>query len=287
MDLPFGVLGIYGALVVWLAVLVVGVKRRAYGLPLYFGVGLLLVLNIRYLLEGPASAIAFFVGIYDVLDNLGVDASEGAAALAQCPDNACSVWGDRYVNHPSWGVAFHERFSDAPDMRSYMLYGHIACYTLVFVLMHIQLFRPGFGERTGAHRALGRIAFVLLTIGTACAVGMAAEHGSISEYGGVLSMYGFWFMSLCVYVPAVMGVVAIRRGDTEGHRVWMVRFIGGMWGSFWLFRVMLFVIGPLLRNWEAVALQICIWLSAPLGIAIAEVIRRRIDQRPDTTVLPV
>lgn len=287
MDLPYGVLGIYGALVIWLAVLIVGVRRESPSLPLFFGVGLLLVLNIRYLLEGPAAAIAFFVGIYDVLDNFGVDASEGAAALAQCPDNACSVWGDRYVNHPSWGVAFHERFVDGSDLRTTMLYGHIVANTLVFVLMHIQLFRPGFGDHQGWHKVLGRITFVILTIGTGCAVWLASEHGSVDEYGGAASMYGFWFMSLCVYVSAIMGVVAIRRGDTEAHRVWMIRFIGSMWGSFWLFRVMLFVLGPLLRSWEAAALQICIWLSAPLGIAIADIIRRRRDQRSDNAVLPV
>ena len=45
----------------------------------------------------------------------------------------------------------------------------------------------------------------------------------------------------------------------------MFRFIGSMWGSFWLFRVMLFVIDPLLRNQEAAAILICIWGSAPLG----------------------
>jgi hypothetical protein len=50
-----------------------------------------------------------------------------------------------------------------------------------------------------------------------------------------------------------------------------------MWGSFWLFRVMLFVLDPLLRDYEAVALLICIWFSAPLGLLIAEVIRRRLD----------
>jgi hypothetical protein len=57
----------------------------------------------------------------------------------------------------------------------------------------------------------------------------------------------------------------------------MWRFVGTMWGSFWLFRVMLFVLDPLLRDHEAAALLICIWFSAPLGMLIAEIIRRRID----------
>jgi hypothetical protein len=38
---------------------------------------------------------------------------------------------------------------------------------------------------------------------------------------------------------------------------------------------MLVVTGPLLRNYESASLLISIWLSAPLGILIAEAARRR------------
>jgi hypothetical protein len=106
----------------------------------------------------------------------------------------------------------------------------------------------------------------------------------VAEYGGVLSMLGFWFMSLCVYSCAVMGVVAIVKGDTTRHRVWMIRFAGAMWGAFWLFRVMLFVQGPLLRDFETANILICIWFSAPLGILIAEVFRRKLEKSQSATV---
>ena len=48
---------------------------------------------------------------------------------------------------------------------------------------------------------------------------------------------------------------------------------------------------PILRNYEAVALQICIWGSAPLGILLAEAIRRRpartnVDLRDAPVVVP-
>ena len=278
MDLPLGVLAFYGTLVVWLALLVRGMKRRAFVPFLVFGIALLLVLNGRYLIDGATDSIAFFIGIYDVLDNLGVADSEGAAALARCPDNACTVWGERYLNHPSWGVAFHDRFLNGPQLRTNLLYGHLIFNSLVFVLMHVQLLRPGTGNNKAWHRMIGRVSFAFLTIGTICAIWLAAEHGPVGEYGGSLSMYGFWFMSLCVYGCAVMGVAQIRKGDAKAHRIWMIRFVGSMWGAFWLFRVMLFVLGPLLRNWEAAALLICIWFSAPLGIVIAEVCRRRLDR---------
>lgn len=120
--------------------------------------------------------------------------------------------------------------------------------------------------------------FACLTISLICAVWLASEHGPVAEYGGALSTYGFYSMAACVYLCAVMGVLAIRRGDNALHRVWMFRFLGAMWGSFWLFRVVLFIIDPILRNFEAAALLTVIWGSAPLGILIAELIRRKLDR---------
>jgi hypothetical protein len=275
MELPIGVLGIYAGLVVWAGLLVLGLRRNSFGPFLGFGLALLLVLNLRYFIDGATDSIAFFIGIYDVLDNFGASDSELPAALASCPDNACSVWGDRYDTHPSWGVAFHDRFLNGPQLRRNLLYGHIGFNTFTFVLMHIQLLRPGTGSSRSMHRRLGRISFASLTAGTICALWLASEHGPVGEYGGNLSMFGFWSMSLCVYTCAVMGVRRIRNGDAAGHRVWMIRFAGSMWGAFWLFRVMLFVLGPLLRNYESAALLICIWFSAPLGVFIAEYFRRR------------
>jgi len=168
----------YVALAVWVGLLVQAYRKGSYWLFAIFGIGILLVLNVGYFINGVPDSIAFFIGIYDVLDNLGTN---GAPALASCPDNACSVWGDRYTNHPSWGVA-------------------------------------------------------------------------------------------C----AVMGVLAIRNGDHANHRIWMIRFVGAMWGAYWLFRVMLFVLGPLLRQWDSAAILSCIWFSAPLGILIAEFVRRKL-----------
>ncbi|MEL7157434.1 MAG: DUF2306 domain-containing protein [Actinomycetota bacterium] len=275
MTIAYDVLAVYLALAVWGALLVHGIRARRYRPFLVFGVVILLALNVRYFIEGPPAAIAFFIGIYDVFDNLGLGRDEGAPALATCVDNACTVWGDRYVQHPSWGVAFHDRFLNAPPLRTNLLYGHIALNSIAFVLLHHQLFRPGVGPARARHRLVGRISFAALTGGTVCAVWLASEHGSVEAYGGSLSTWGFYSMSAFVYATAVMGVVSIRRGDTAAHRRWMIRYAGAMWGSFWLFRVLLVVTGPLLRNVDTLSIQLSIWLSAPLGIAIAEAFRTR------------
>jgi len=145
--------------------------------------------------------------------------------------------------------------------------------------MTYQLFRPGDGPNPGLHRALGYVSLGSLTLGVACACILAAEHGPVVDYGGYLSVFGFWFLAACVYSCAVMGVLAIRMGDYAAHRVWMFRYAGAMWGAFWLFRVMLFVLGPILSQYNTAALLICIWFSGPLGILIAEFIRTRAARR--------
>jgi len=278
MALPIGVLVVYAALAVWAGLLLRGLRTGAYRGFLNFGIALMLWLNLGYLINGVPSSIASFIGIYDVLINIRLSDPSTAAAVIPCADNACTVWGERYVSHPAWGAAFYDRFANGPEFRSMLLYGHITLNTLVFVLMHVQLMRPGYGPSKSMHKLLGKVSFACLTGSLICAVWLASEHGPVAEYGGALSTYGFYSMAAVVYGCAVMGVVSIRKGDHALHRVWMFRFMGAMWGSFWLFRVALFVLDPLLRNYEAAALLTVIWLSAPVGVALGEILRRRLDR---------
>lgn len=276
--MPIMVLSIYAALAVWAILLIRGVRSHSYRPFLLFGIGLMLFLNIGYFINGVPASIASFIGIYDVLINVGLAQDTNAAAISKCANNACTVWGNQFVHHPAWGAAFYDRFANGPDFRSTLLYGHIAFNSVAFVLMHFQLFRPGFGENRAQHRLVGRITFASLTLSVICATWLASQHGPVTEYGGPLAEYGFYSMAAFVYACAIMGIVKARAGDMEAHRIWMFRFIGSMWGSFWLFRVMLFVIDPLLRNYEAAAILTCIWASAPLGIIIGDLIRRRLDR---------
>ncbi len=285
--MAWDVLVFYAAAAVWAALLVVGFRRRSFTWFVWFGLALLVVLNGRYFLEGPPAGIAFFVGIYDVFDNIGLASDEGAGALAACADNACTVWGDRYVQHPSWGVAFYDRFLDGPQLRTNLLYGHIAFNSLAFLLMHYQLARPGTGSRSARHRLVGRLWGTSLALGTAGAIWLASEHHAVSEYGGWAAQIGFYSMSGFVASTAVVAVRAIRQGDQAQHRRWMIRHAGSVWGSFWLFRVMLIFTGPLFREVETASILLSVWLSAPLGILLAEWLRRTMLDGPDrSTVSP-
>lgn len=284
MDVAYDVIGLYVLLAVWAVALIVGLRRRSFG-P-FFGLGLLLavMINGRYFIEGPPDAIAFFIGIYDTFDNIGLDRTEGAPALATCVDNACTVWGDRYVNHPSWGVAFHDRFTNSTSLRTGLLYAHIGLNTVALLLMHYQLWRPGTGANRDRHRLLGKLAFGMITLGTIAAIGMASEHSAVTEYGGIWAELGFYSMSAVVWLTGLAGVVTARRGDVGAHRIWMIRHLGAMWGAFWLFRVMLVFTGPLFRSWESASILTSIWFSAPLGVLIAEYFRVRYQrQRHETS----
>ena len=279
MPMPVDVLAFYGLLAVWAALLVVAVRRRSFTAFLGFGLALMVLLNLRYFLAGQPAGIRFFIGLYDTFDNLGLGRGEGAPALRQCDGNACTVWDARYSYHPSWGVAFYDRFLDPPVARKTLLYLHIAFNSAALLLMHVQLARPGFGERRRRHAVLGRVTFGVLTIGTGCAVWLASEHGAVGDYGGIWAETGFYSMSAVVYGTAVLGALAARRHDVEAHRRWMIRSVGALWGAFWLFRVMLVVTGPLLRGHNTASLLLSIWLSAPLGALIADRVARSLAAR--------
>lgn len=188
--MPADVIAFYGLLVVWAALLVLAVRRKRFGVFLAFGLGLMVLLNLRYFLAGQPAGIRFFIGLYDTFDNLGLPRGQGAPALAPCDGNACTVWDARFTYHPSWGVAFYDRFVDPPTLRKVLLYLHIAFNSAALLLMHVQLARPGFGERRRRHVVLGRVTFGVLTIGTACAVVLASEHGAVPDYGGLWAQTG-------------------------------------------------------------------------------------------------
>ena len=205
MALPLDIIAFYIALVAWVALLAIGFTKRNFTPFILFGVLLLVALNGRYAIEDASKSIAFFVGIYDVLHNLGVSDHSTTAALVKCAaGNECSVWGQTYQHHPSWGVAFYQRFADGNQARANTLYGHIFFISLAFVVMMYQLYRPGTGNNPRLHRQLGYLSLVSLAIGVTYACLLASEHGAVAHYGGNLSMLGFYFMACCVGAYAVM-----------------------------------------------------------------------------------
>ena len=105
--MPIETLVFYGALVLWAALLLQGMRNSKWQGFTFFGVGLMLVLNIGYFVRGQGDAIAYFVSIYDLLDNAGVSTTgELPTALATCQDNACSIADNAIFNDSRQDVIF-------------------------------------------------------------------------------------------------------------------------------------------------------------------------------------
>ena len=268
----------FGCLFVWTGLLVQGFRKGSYSAFFWFGVAFMLFLNTGYFIHGIPESIRVFIGLFDPLMNLALDVNNTPGAMT-CPGNSCSSWGDVFDYHSSWAVVFYQRFEHgAPELRLSFLKGHVAFNSVSFALTHWQLLNPGNGKQRTLHRIVGRINFASITAGVLCATMMASEHGSVKEYGGDLSKYGFYSMAGCVYVCAVLSAVKAWNREIEAHRRWAYRFAGSLWGAFFLFRVALFVLDPLLRNFAPVAWLLCVWGSAPMGALIADKIRRHLDR---------
>jgi Predicted membrane protein (DUF2306) len=287
MKMAWGVVSFYVGLVIFTALIVWGVRKglnKGAWLPFFvFGLAMTLFLNARYVVDGVLGGIAFFVGIFDVVVNVGAGGGERAAVVTTCANNACTVWDNTYTNHSSWAVAFHERFANGPALRTALLYGHLIFNTIAVILVTVQIMRPG--RTYPGHKALGRIAIASVFISLFCAGWLTSQLSGVREYGGVWFEMGLFSMIVLVLGSATMGVAAILRGNEASHRVWMWRFAGGLWGSYWIFRAEMLLVDLMVRNVEGLTLTIPSWTSVPIGMAIAEYVRRRLDNKVTPTLV--
>jgi len=254
-----------------------GFNKRAW-LPFFtFALAMTFLLNARYVTDGVLGGIAFFIGIFDVVVNAGATGDAQAAVLTSCAGNACTVWDNVYSLHSSWAVAFHDRFANGPMLRSALLYGHIIFNTIAIILVTVQIMRPG--RKHAGHRLLGRATIASVAISLFCAGWLTSELRHVQEYGGIWFELGLFSMIILVLGSAAMGVVAIVRGNEPLHRIWMWRFAGGLWGAYWIFRAEMLLVDLLVRDTEGLTLSIPSWTSVPIGMAIAELVRRKLDAR--------
>ena len=272
----FGILLFYLALALWVPLLVWSYRSKRW-LPFFaYGMIFTIVLNGRYVVDGMEDGITYFTGIFDVIAHLGVAEGEQVAALTTCKDNACSVLS-QYETHPSWAVAFYDRFTEGTTMRSALLYGHIIFNTIALVTATLQIFRPG--RQYAGHKVMGRVSVIALVISLTCAGILTAELGDVNAYGHWWTVFGLYFLALNALIPAGIGVAKIMKQDYEGHRVWMWRYAGAIWGAYWIFRAEMMLVDLFIKNAEGFTLAVPSWTGGLIGIALAEVIRRRLDRR--------
>jgi len=274
MSVEANILITYAILIITVVLLLS--KRYKYQglLSLTFVMG---TLNFRYGITKIDEAISFFVAIYDPFYNLGVEDGSLISGLAQCDggSNNCTALPTRFIYHAAWGVPFFSRFTvGAQGANCAKLYAHIWCNSVALVLCLIQFHEPTRKQYPQFHKLLGFIITTLVCTGTWNALLLGSEHGDVDAYGGIKIVYGWYFMSFNVIICLFRGVYAIAiQKDLKVHKIWMIRFYGSMWGSFFIFRLIFFILGPLLRSYGALSILIATYGSAPIGIAISEYVR--------------
>ena len=264
----------YVALVFWAGLIAWSAVKGRWMPSIAFGLAMAAVLNSRYITHGMSGGVAYFVGIFDVPVHIGAN---NANVVTTCPGNLCTVSPGAYQTHSSWAVAFYDRFVGGPPSRVALLYGHIIFNTIALVMATFGVLYDGYRSRW--HKVLGYVAIVSVSISLLCAGWLTSELGTVDAYARNWTMFGLYFLSLCVLAPVVMGIRAAARHDLVLHRIWMWRFVGALWGSYWIFRGEMLLVDLIVRDAPGMALAIPSWTAGAIGFVIGDLIRRRLDRR--------
>ena len=243
---------------------------------------LIAVVNARYLTSDIKYAIRKFTAIYDPLPNVlheRLNLFFNSSKLETChfvssDSNDCTL--SNYEYHLPWAVRFYQRFAfenDEAIRRRFYLYLHIGCNTIGLLLCTLIQFNSYFQRKNNIkyHRYCGRISIILIYFGTICSCILASDMRQETEYGGLWGQYGFYFLGLTLFVPFGIAFYFIRvKKNKILHQLWMIRANGALWGSFAVFRMMELVFSPILQNFVSLSINLDIWFSGLIGLAIAE-----------------
>lgn len=112
-----------------------------------------------------------------------------------------------------------------PDMtlvfqrHSVAIYIHVFASLIALVLGPFQFSARLRKKYLSMHRWIGR---VYLSVGVTVG-GLSGLYMAQFAFGGLPSRAGFTLLAICWLATGVLGYLAIRRGDIESHRRWMVR----------------------------------------------------------------
>lgn len=108
--------------------------------------------------------------------------------------------------------------TEAPLWRA-MLALHVAAGIACLLASFLQFFRPLLRRLPWLHRWLGRVY-------TGSILGVLAPSGfylAIHAKGGIAGVAGFLVLGIFTVQSTSMGWIAIRRGQTREHLIWMIR----------------------------------------------------------------
>ena len=130
-------------------------------------------------------------------------------------------------------------------------------------------------RRLPIHRLLGRIYVVSCLV-----TGLAGMYMAVYSYGGWITHVGFGTLGALLVFTTLVAFLAIRKGDVERHRSWMIRSYALMFAGVTL-RLELPFLGASLGFLDGY--RIVAWLCWIPNLLVAEAIVR---SRTNDAVLP-
>lgn len=230
-------------------------------------------MNLRYLVFGIGPSISWFTNLYDMVNYLFIgDQTNCLEVPTLSNEPAENTLMQMYTFHPSWASDFYHHFmGPGSDLSKLCLHAHVLFQTAALVLSFFHIFLA----RGAVQRGLGRVAALCGTVGLTMAVLMGSEDGQKESYGGMWSVYGWYWMAGSSFFLLSKGVLAVMRKDIKSHKRWMTRYYVSMWCDFLVFRLMLLVLTPCFTQCRSCALLTCIWLSPAIGLLLGQYVLSR------------
>ncbi|MEW6127435.1 MAG: DUF2306 domain-containing protein [Acidobacteriota bacterium] len=100
----------------------------------------------------------------------------------------------------------------------FMFLTHVFGGTIALLLGPLQFWGKFRNRRLSAHRWLGRIYLMGILIG-----GSGGLYMAFVSYGGLPTHIGFGMLASLWLTTGFLAYRTIRRGDTQAHRIWMIR----------------------------------------------------------------
>ncbi len=126
------------------------------------------------------------------------------------------------------------------------------------------------------HSHIGYLSLLALTLGLASGCFLAEYHQSIASFGGIYATYGFWAMALECYVPAIVAIEKRQSGDVRGHKQWIMRYVGAMFGAFGIFRLLLVAMASLMPQFNATSYVVALYVSSPIGFVLGDLVFKNV-----------
>ena len=145
---------------------------------------------------------------------------------------------------------------------------HIVAGGLFLLLAPLQ-FVPAIRNRyLGMHRRMGRVLIIVALISGAAGL----FFGLYRPIGGVREAVGIALFGVFLFIAAIRGYVAIRNGQVERHREWMIRaFATALAISTVRVVAVVIDIGQIAANNPRTQFVLSIWSGWLITLAIAEI----------------